>query len=107
MAAVVADEGFRVNPAKTRAATPARRQVVLGAVVNDRPTLPRPERDALRALLHNCAVHGWRTQTRERDPATFRDHVLGRIAWAGSLDPDVGARLRVLADRIDWAAGEA
>jgi hypothetical protein len=102
--AVVTDEGFRVNRAKTRAATRARRQVVLGAVVNERPTLPRPERDALRALLHNCAVSGWRSQLRDRDPATFRDHLLGRIAWAGSLDPALGARLRVLADRIDWSA---
>jgi hypothetical protein len=102
--AVVTEEGFRVNRAKTRAATPARRQVVLGAVVNDRPTLPRPERDALRALLHNCAVSGWRSQIRDRDPATFRDHVLGRIAWAASLDPVVGARLRELADRVDWGS---
>ncbi|MEX5718066.1 hypothetical protein [Geodermatophilus maliterrae] len=68
-----------------------------------RPTLPRPERDALRALLHNCAVHGWASQVRDRDPATFRDHVLGRVARAASVDPVLGARLRVLAARIDWA----
>jgi RNA-directed DNA polymerase len=78
---------------------------VLGAVVNVRPALSRRERDALRALLHNCAVHGWATQVRDRDPATFRDHVLGRVAWAASLDPVSGARLTAVADRIDWAAG--
>jgi hypothetical protein len=44
-------------------------------------------------------------QTRGRDPATFRDHVLGRVAWATSLDPAFGARLSALADRIDWSAG--
>ena len=100
---IAADEGFRVNEAKTRTATSARRQAVVGVVVNQRPTLPRPERDALRALLHNCATHGWASQTRGRDPATFRDHVMGRVAWAGSVDPVLGARLRALADRIDWA----
>ena len=104
VAEVVADEGFRVNPAKTSAVSSARRQAVLGAVVNDHPALPRRERDALRALLHNCATHGWAGQTRGRDPVTFRDHVLGRVAWASSLDPVFGARLRVLADRIDWSA---
>ncbi|PWW21213.1 reverse transcriptase (RNA-dependent DNA polymerase) [Geodermatophilus normandii] len=102
VAAVAADEGLRVNPAKTRTMGTGHRQQVLGAVVNVRPTLPRPERDALRALLHNCAVHGWRSQVRDRDPATFRDHVLGRVAWAASVDPVLGARLRELAARIDW-----
>ncbi|MGY5885832.1 reverse transcriptase family protein [Modestobacter lacusdianchii] len=101
---IVADEGFRVNPAKTSVTSDARRQSVLGAVVNTRPALPRHERDALRALLHNCATRGWTTQLRGRDPATFRDHVLGRVAWAASLDPVSGARLRALADRIDWSA---
>ncbi|WNV77127.1 reverse transcriptase family protein [Geodermatophilus sp. DSM 44513] len=103
VAAIAAEEGFRVNPAKTRVAGAASRQRVLGTVVNARPTLPRPERDALRALLHNCARHGWAGQTRGHDPATFRDHVLGRVAWAASLDPVLGARLQGLAARIDWS----
>ena len=103
VAEVAAEEGFRVNPAKTSAVGSGRRQAVLGAVVNDRPALPRRERDALRALLHNCATHGWPSQTRGRDPVTFRDHVLGRVAWASSLDPVSGARLRALADRVDWS----
>jgi hypothetical protein len=101
---VAADEGFRVNAAKTRTATAARRQAVLGAVVNERPTLPRPERDALRALLHNCATRGWRSQLRGHDPGTFREHVLGRVAWAAALDPVLGARLHALAAGIDWTA---
>jgi hypothetical protein len=99
---IAADEGFRVHPAKTRTVTAARRQAVLGVVVNERPALPRPERDALRALLHNCATRGWASQVRDRDPATFRDHVLGRVAWVASVDPAFGARLRAMADRIDW-----
>jgi hypothetical protein len=70
-------------------------------VVNDHPTLPRPERDALRALVHNCAVYGWRSQSRGRDQ--FRAHVLGRISWAAGLDPGFGARLRVAYDAIDWS----
>jgi hypothetical protein len=102
---IVAEEGFRMNAAKTSATSAARRQSVLGAVVNVRPTLSRRERDALRALLHNCATAGWAGQVRGHDPATFRDHVLGRVAWAASLDPTFGARLSALADRIDWSAG--
>jgi RNA-directed DNA polymerase len=102
IAAIAADEGFRVHAGKTRAMRAAGRQHALGAVVNVHPALPRRERDALRALLHNCAVHGWWSQTRGRDPATFRDHVLGRVAWAASLDPVFGARLHALAARVVW-----
>jgi hypothetical protein len=100
---IVGEEGFRLNAAKTRSTSSGRRQSVLGTVVNVRPILPRPERDAVRALLHNCATRGWRTQVRDRDPATFRDHVLGRIAWAASIDPSFGERLRAQAERIDWS----
>jgi hypothetical protein len=100
---IVRAEGFRLNAAKTRSTASGRRQSVLGTVVNVRPTLPRPERDALRALLHNCATHGWRSQVRDREPATFRDHVLGRIAWASSVDHAFGERLRTQAERIDWS----
>jgi RNA-directed DNA polymerase len=89
-----------VNPAKTRVAGAGSRQRVLGAVVNTRPTLPRPERDA---LLHNCVRHSWTTQTRGHDPATFREHVLGQVAWAASLDPLFGERLQAMAARIDWS----
>jgi RNA-directed DNA polymerase len=103
---IVTEEGFRLNAAKTRSTSSAGRQTVLGTVVNVRPTLPRSDRDALRALLHNCARHGWITQVRDRDPATFRDHVLGRIAWASSVDPPFGRRLRGLAALIDWSAGQ-
>ncbi|WP_369136794.1 reverse transcriptase family protein [Modestobacter versicolor] len=105
VAEVVTDEGFRLNPGKTTVTTAGRRQSVLGAVVNVHPALPRRERDALRALLHNCATAGWRSQLRGHDPATFRDVVLGRVAWAASLDPASGRRLAALADRIDWSVG--
>ncbi|MGI8761687.1 MAG: reverse transcriptase family protein [Jatrophihabitantaceae bacterium] len=98
--AVVRDEGLRLNERKTVVLGSSGRQQVLGAVLNVRPTLSRRERDALRALLHNCAVHGWRSQARGR--AQFRSYVLGRVGWAGGLDPVLGARLRASFDAIDW-----
>jgi RNA-directed DNA polymerase len=97
---IVRDEGFRLNARKTRSIGNAGRQALLGAVVNDRPTLPREERDALRAVLHNCAVRGWRTQ--QRDVPDLRAHLAGRIAWANGLDPVLGARLRAAFDAVDW-----
>jgi RNA-directed DNA polymerase len=97
---IVRDEGFAVNERKTVVLGRSGRQAVLGAVMNDHPTVARSERDALRALLHNCAVHGWRSQA--RDHGDFREHVLGRISWMTGLDPVLGARLRSMFDQVDW-----
>jgi hypothetical protein len=97
---IVRAEGFAVNDRKTVVLRSSGRQALLGAVINERATIPRPERDALRALLHNCAVRGWRSQARGR--ADFQEHVLGRISWVAGLDPSFGARLRAAYDRIDW-----
>jgi RNA-directed DNA polymerase len=98
---IVVDEGFRLNDRKTVVLGAAGRQQVLGAVINDHPTLPRRERDNLRALLHNCIVDGWRSQVRGQPD--FAAYLLGRISWAGSLDPVFGARLRAAFDTIDWS----
>jgi hypothetical protein len=99
---VVRDEGFRVNDRKTVVLGDAGRQHVLGAVVNVHPAVPRRERDRLRATLHNCEQHGWAGQARGRSRDELRDHLLGRVAWVGSLNPEHGRRLRAIADRIDW-----
>jgi hypothetical protein len=98
---VVLDEGFALAHRKTAVQTAAGRMHTLGAVVNDRPTLPRPERDRLRAIVHNCRVRGGLSQARGRPQ--FRAELLGRIAAAASLDPVLGARLRAEYDRIDWS----
>lgn len=100
---IVRAEGFGVNERKTVVLGSSGRQHALGAVVNDHPTLPRPERDALRALLHNCATRGWASQAGGRSREEFRDHVLGRVSWAGGLDPQFGARLQRLTDAIEWS----
>lgn len=95
-------EGHQLVPAKSVVLGSSGRQQVLGAVINDHPTISRRDRDNLRALLHNCAVHGWRSQARDR--TDFAQHVRGRIAYVAGLDPVLG---RVLLERyrtIDWSA---
>jgi hypothetical protein len=93
---IVRDEGFALAPHKTSVRTSAGRLAALGAVVNDHPALPREERDRLRAIVHNCRVHGVAGQN------VSRDRLLGRIAACGALDPRFAARLRADFDRIDW-----
>jgi hypothetical protein len=98
---IVTDEGFRLNEDKTRIMRAAGRQQLLGAVTNVRPTLARNERDALRAIVHNCVTRGWRSQT--RDVQDLRAHLLGRIAALHALDPVGAARLRSAFGAIDWS----
>jgi hypothetical protein len=102
VAEVVRAEGFRLNPAKTRVRGAHQRQAVTGIVVNAHPNVPRPEADRLRAVLHDCLVHGPAAANRSGVP-DFRAHLLGRISWVAQLNPVRGRRLQAAFDRIDWS----
>lgn len=103
---VVRDEGFRLNEAKTLIRRRARRQSALSVVLNDGPTIRRTQLDRLRAVLHNCAVHGPVSQTRDVDFDTFRRRLLGQVSWVNAIDPVRGAQLRAAFDRIAWPEGD-
>ena len=77
------------------------RQCLAGAVLNDRPNIPRDDFDALKATLHNCARHGPKPRNRSAHP-DFRAHLLGRIAHAGTLNPARAGKLKAIFDRVDW-----
>jgi hypothetical protein len=93
--AIAADEGFRINDAKTRIRGAADRQMLAGLVVNAAPAVPRREYDALRALLHNAVHTGLDEQNRDGHP-DFAAHLAGRIAWVGHHHPSRAAKLRAL-----------
>jgi hypothetical protein len=101
VAAIAADEGFIVNPRKTRSLGAAQRQSVCGIVVNDKPNLPRDEFDRLKATLHHCVVDGPSSQNRDGH-ADWRAHLQGRVAWAAQLNPARAQKLKALLDRITW-----
>lgn len=95
------DESFRLNPLKTAVMRRGERQHLAGLVVNDRPRVARDEVDRLRAILHNCRVHGPSTQNRAAVPA-FADHLRGRVAWVAQHDPARGERLLDAWRAVDW-----
>jgi hypothetical protein len=103
---IAAEEGFEVNPAKTRIRRDSQRQELLGTVVNHHPTIPRAEYDRLRAVLFNAARTGPEAQNRD-GREDFRGYLTGRVSWVASIDPERGARLRTALDRIDWPAAPA
>lgn len=104
VADIAREEGFTVNDRKSMLATHAGRQRVCGVVVNERLNAPRQEYDVLKAILHNSRVHGPASQNREAHP-DFRAHLLGRIAWIASLNPDRGEKLHRQFATIAWHDG--
>jgi retron-type reverse transcriptase len=101
VAVIAADEGFRLHAGKTRIATAARRQTVTGIVVNERPNAPRAEYDRLKAVLHDAARNGPAAANRAGH-ADFRAHLLGRISWVRSTNPERAAKLDRSFAMIDW-----
>ncbi|APR88027.1 Retron-type RNA-directed DNA polymerase [Minicystis rosea] len=87
---VVSEEGFAINPKKGRLQRAARRQMVTGVVVNDRPSVPREEVRRLRAILHHAEKTGLAAQNRENVPH-FEAHLRGRLAYLHMIDPERAA----------------
>ncbi|GAA5145553.1 hypothetical protein GCM10025768_02950 [Microbacterium pseudoresistens] len=98
---IIADEGHEANARKTRVRGRGVRQSVTGIVVNERLNVSRDDYDRLKAIVHNCVVHGPATQNRG-GVADFRAHLLGRISWVESLNARRGERLRAEFARIRW-----
>jgi len=104
VAAIALEEGFAVNPRKTRVMRPGTRQHLAGVVVNRHPNVSRDQYDALKATLHNCIRYGAATQNLDGH-ADFRAHLRGRVAHVCALNPQRGAKLQAMFERIDWDGG--
>jgi retron-type reverse transcriptase len=90
---IAGDEGFAVNPRKTRVKRPHARQTVTGLVVNERPGVPRDVVRRVRAILHAARQGGLEAQNRQGVP-NFRAWVEGMIAYVAMSRPEAGAKLR-------------
>lgn len=103
VAAIAREEGFRLNPAKTRLMSQARRQTVCSVVVNAHPNVARDEFDRLKAVLHQAALDGPAAANRA-GVVHFEAHLRGRVDWVASLHPARGARLRERLAAIDFGS---
>lgn len=99
---IIRSERFTSHKAKRRVLRNNQRQTVAGVVVNSKLNVSRRDYDQLKAILHNCIVHGPASQNRNRTE-DFAAHLLGRISHVTHLNSRRGARLRSLYDRIDWS----
>jgi RNA-directed DNA polymerase len=100
-AAIALEEGFAVHHRKTRIMRQGARQRLAGVVTNERINVVRSEFDRLKAILANCVHHEPESQNREQHPA-FRMHLEGRVVYVEMINPQKGARLRRVFEKIKW-----
>jgi len=76
-------------------------QRLAGIVVNEHLSLPRGDRDRLKATLTNCIRLGVDSQNcgSHRD---YRSHLHGRVTFVEMINPHQGNRLRKLLEQIEW-----
>ncbi|WP_156109619.1 reverse transcriptase family protein [Cryobacterium sp. MLB-32] len=98
---IVIAEGHTANPRKTRVRRASVKQTVTGVVVNARTNMSRRDVDRLKAIIHNCVLHGPESQNTAAH-ADFRAHLLGRLSWLESLNPERARTLRTEFRRIEW-----
>jgi hypothetical protein len=101
VAAVLSEQGFRVNHRKTRLMRRGVRQHAAGLVTNERMNVVRRDFDRLKAMLHNCVRFGPADQNREGRP-NFRAHLEGRMSFVEMVNPEKARRLRALFEQIQW-----
>ncbi len=92
--AITEEEGFKLNPEKTRLMTQAQRQVVTGVVVNKRPNISRAEYDRLKAALHNAAASKIEIDGMEKS------QLRGRVEFVRALNPQRGEKLLALWQKL-------
>jgi hypothetical protein len=100
-AAIVIEEGFAVHHRKTRLMRQGVRQHLAGLVTNQRINVARTNFDRLKAILHNCILHGPESQNRDHH-AAFRSHLEGRVGFVEAINPIKGKCLREIFERIEW-----
>jgi len=99
--AIISEEGFRLNGRKTRIMHQGSRQTAAGLVFNQHANMARDEYDRLKAILHNCVLHGPASQNRAAHP-DFRAYLEGRVGFIESVNPARGQRLRSRLQQIVW-----
>lgn len=101
VAAIVHHEGFEIRLHKTREMRSGSRQQIAGITLNQHLNIPRHEYDLLRAIFHNCRVHGPASQN-QGNREHFREHLLGRLAYWSTICPERTRKLRAMFDLIVW-----
>ncbi len=101
VAVILLEEGLAAAHRKSRIMPESTRQIATSIVLNVHANLSRKDRDALKALLHNCVTKGPASQNRDAHP-DFQAYLLGKLSHLSYLNPASGEKLRRIFDEIVW-----
>lgn len=95
------EEGFLINHTKTFTKTKSQQQSLVGIVVNEHLNISRKEYDKIKAILHNCKIHGTDDQNKEQHN-NFQSFLRGKIAYISSINSSKGEKLQSIYQKIQW-----
>jgi hypothetical protein len=93
---IIRKSGYKLNGKKTRVSHSYHRKSLLGMVINEKPNYSKEEYLKLRAITHNCLVHGFESQFKRANQFSADGMVTwlrGKINWVGQINPDKGEKL--------------
>ncbi len=99
--ATIMEEGYKVHFRKTRVMRRGVPQRLAGIIVNEHLSVPRRDRERLKAILTNCIRLGVDSQNRS-DQVDFRNYLRGKISFVEMINSNQGRRLRELFEQIEW-----
>ena len=112
LAAIIADNDFRINEEKVRVQKRNQHQEVTGITVNKTPNVPRKFIRQIRAMLHDWSLNGYdaaetryrKEFDRKRGPGRgntlFRDVVYGKISFVKMVKGEDDPVYRSLRNRV-------
>lgn len=106
---IVKEEGFNLNEKKVKYFKRSHRQIVTGVVVNDKISVPREFKEKLRTELYHCIKKGplshqkWLMKNKDFIiKANYRDHLLGKVCFVHSVEPEKGREYLEMYNQIKW-----
>ena len=86
---IVYNEGFSINPEKTRVARSNARQEVTGIVVNSHMQISKEKRKQIRQQIYYIRKYGLESHLEriEENRANYLNHLLGQINFALFVNP--------------------
>jgi hypothetical protein len=96
MEQIIHEAGYRVNKRKTRMSYGYYRKSLLGMVFNQKANYSKQDYLWMRAMIHNCAVHGFDSQYKKANQFSTDAMITwlrGKINWINQINPDKGEKL--------------
>lgn len=93
---IITHSGYRVHKKKTKMAFGFHRRTLLGMVFNQHPNFAREDYLHLRAVTHNCLVHGFESQCGKpqmENADAMIDWLRGKIGWVKQINTSKGDKL--------------